>query len=161
MLGSRLGPYRLLCELGTGAMGTVYRATVVDEAPAGIPRGSCVAIKVIHPHLLRRPGYARRFLREVRIGQRVTHPNVVRTYEGGSVPEGRRTRLYLRRLEVQTALSEAMSSALLPEDVAKAGLEGVGGLAEARMAVVLALGEPVPGDWRATFRPRNRESAPR
>ncbi|MHC4861716.1 MAG: serine/threonine-protein kinase, partial [Planctomycetota bacterium] len=69
---SRLGPYRLIEKLGVGAMGTVFLA---EE------EGDPVAIKLIHPHLVEREGFFKRFQREAEAGQRVDHPNVVRTLE--------------------------------------------------------------------------------
>lgn len=68
----RIGPYRILRRLGSGAMGTVYAATDGDDT---------VALKVIHPHLIERKGFFRRFQREAMAGGRVDHPNVVRTLE--------------------------------------------------------------------------------
>ncbi|MCU0725264.1 MAG: tetratricopeptide repeat protein [Planctomycetes bacterium] len=68
---ARIGPYRLLRALGSGAMGTVYLA---EED--GRER---VALKVVHPHLLTRQGFFGRFEREAEAGRRVAHPNVVRT----------------------------------------------------------------------------------
>ncbi|MBM4397640.1 MAG: response regulator [Deltaproteobacteria bacterium] len=60
-----------------------------------------------------------------------------------------RSRLYLRRLEVQNGLSEALSAALTPEDVARAAAEAVSALGEVRTVVVLAGGDSagvgVPG----------------
>ena len=44
MQGERLGPYQILRELGSGAMGTVYEAHDAN--------GVRVALKVVHPHLL-------------------------------------------------------------------------------------------------------------
>ncbi|MHC4342783.1 MAG: serine/threonine protein kinase, partial [Planctomycetota bacterium] len=72
MIGQQLGPYTIEAELGTGGMGTVYRATG--------PEGR-VALKVVHPHMLAAPGFFERFLREGRIGKSVRHENVVRTLE--------------------------------------------------------------------------------
>ena len=70
---SWLGPYRLLESLGSGAMGEVFLAE--DEG------GRRVALKVLHPHLLQRRNFFRRFQREAHAGEAVHHPNVVRTYD--------------------------------------------------------------------------------
>ena len=50
----RLGAYRLVEKIGVGAMGTVFLA---EE------EGERVALKVIHPHLVERSGFFRRFQR--------------------------------------------------------------------------------------------------
>ena len=55
-VGKKLGGYHLVAELGTGGMGTVYRAE--DAA------GETVAVKVLHAHLLRTPNFRERVLRE-------------------------------------------------------------------------------------------------
>jgi serine/threonine-protein kinase len=70
MQGKHLGPYVLGARLGTGGMGTVYRADGPDGA---------VAIKVLHRHLLTTAGAFERFMREAELGRRVRHANVVRT----------------------------------------------------------------------------------
>ena len=70
MNGTQLGEYTLREELGTGGMGTVYRA----EGPDGT-----VAIKLLHGHLLSAPDVFKRFLREAELGRRIDHENVVRT----------------------------------------------------------------------------------
>ncbi len=80
MIGRLLGPYRLEAELGSGGMGTVYRAVVEGRAP-GLAVGKQVAVKVVHPHLLSRQGFFKRFLREGEIGGRVRHENVVATID--------------------------------------------------------------------------------
>ncbi|MHC5051245.1 MAG: protein kinase domain-containing protein, partial [Planctomycetota bacterium] len=77
---SQLGPYRLLAELGSGGMGTVHAAEVVEAVP-GLEAGSRVAIKVVHPHLLSTSGFFKRFLREAELGRKVIHENVVRTFD--------------------------------------------------------------------------------
>jgi serine/threonine-protein kinase len=70
MLGSIvLDRYRVEQELGEGAMGRVYRARHVRV-------GRTVAIKVLHPHMLREPGAAERFEREARLAARLHHPSV-------------------------------------------------------------------------------------
>lgn len=89
MIGTRLGPYRLVSELGSGGMGKVYLAEVEDDArtPAELGRGTRVALKVVHPHLLASPDFFQRFLREAEVGKTVNHPNVVRTYLVDSLPD--------------------------------------------------------------------------
>ena len=77
MEGERLGPYAILRELGSGAMGTVYEARDAD--------GVRVALKVVHPHLLSHEGFRERFLREANVGRRIHHPNVIRTLDAGEV----------------------------------------------------------------------------
>jgi len=78
--GKELGPYRILSELGSGGMGKVYLAEVV-EAAASLEPGQKIALKVVHPHLLETPGFFKRFLQEAEIGKRVRHSNVVRTFD--------------------------------------------------------------------------------
>jgi serine/threonine-protein kinase len=64
-----LDRYRVEQELGEGAMGRVYRARHIRV-------GRTVAIKVLHPHMLREPGAAERFEREARLAARLHHPSV-------------------------------------------------------------------------------------
>jgi serine/threonine-protein kinase len=64
-----LDRYRVEAELGEGAMGRVYRARHVRV-------GRTVAIKVLHPHMLREPGAVERFEREARLAARLHHPSV-------------------------------------------------------------------------------------
>jgi len=68
----QLGSYTIIEELGSGAMGTVYRA----EGESGE-----VALKVVHPHLLTQPDVLSRFEREARVGQSLNHENIVRTLD--------------------------------------------------------------------------------
>jgi tetratricopeptide (TPR) repeat protein len=77
MQGKRLGPFRIDAELGSGGMGTVYDARV-EETILDLVPGARVALKVIHRHLMGRPGYLERFVREAVVGLRVDHVNVVR-----------------------------------------------------------------------------------
>jgi eukaryotic-like serine/threonine-protein kinase len=69
-----LGRYQIVNLLGEGGMGIVYHA--YDPR---LQRE--VALKVIHPHLLRRPGVKERFLQEARAAARLTHPGIVQVYD--------------------------------------------------------------------------------
>lgn len=71
-----IGPYELLATIGSGGMGTVYKARRLDTR-------ALVALKVVHPHLLSTPEMRRRFVREGEIGVRISHPGIVRFLERG------------------------------------------------------------------------------
>ena len=68
MRGTRLGAFDLLSELGSGGMGTVWLAEVIGDESV-VPRGTRVAVKVVHPHLLAQPGFFKRFMREAEVGR--------------------------------------------------------------------------------------------
>jgi len=80
--GQRLGPYRLLAEIGSGGMGRVYRAVRADAEYQ-----QEVAIKLV------RAGadaefVAQRLRTERQILASLTHPNIGRLLDGGTTPEG-------------------------------------------------------------------------
>ncbi len=81
--GRRIGPYRILSELGRGGMGAVYLA-VRDEA--GFEQR--VAVKLIKRGM-DTDGIVRRFLRERRILAGLVHPHIACLYDGGSTADGR------------------------------------------------------------------------
>jgi len=68
--------YEILGLLGSGGMGTVYRARdrELDEI---------VALKVLKKELAASSGMLERFRREVKLARRVTHKNVARTFDIG------------------------------------------------------------------------------
>ncbi|GAA2726435.1 serine/threonine-protein kinase [Cellulomonas aerilata] len=66
--GSEVGGYRIVAPLGSGGMGTVYRA----EDGGGSP----VALKLLHPHVGADPASRERLRREVAALQRLRHPGV-------------------------------------------------------------------------------------
>jgi len=76
-LGARIGPYRLLQQIGEGGMGTVYLAERAD----GQYRQQ-VALKLVRPGL-RGEGVLRRFRVERQILARLTHPHIARLLDGG------------------------------------------------------------------------------
>jgi serine/threonine protein kinase len=84
-VGSILGPYRLLSELGSGGMATVYRAEParnVDHTDLGIIDAQ-IAVKVLHEHLAREREHVEAFLDEGRIGARLHHPAVCQVFDHG------------------------------------------------------------------------------
>ncbi|NUO53172.1 MAG: protein kinase [Polyangiaceae bacterium] len=70
------GRYLLLGLLGTGGMGTVYRARDLDLSEE-------IAVKVLRRELVESPSIVARFKQEVRLARRVTHRNVARTFDTG------------------------------------------------------------------------------
>ncbi|MFB3064935.1 MAG: serine/threonine-protein kinase, partial [Planctomycetota bacterium] len=121
MIGTQLGSYRVDSELGSGGMGTVYLATVVDDAP-GLKRGARVAVKVVHPNLLGTPGAFKRFLREAQLGKDVRHPNVVRTLDVDAVElsPGKATHfLVMEYVEGQTLRGLLQELGRVPEELCR------------------------------------------
>ena len=80
--GERVGPYRLLHEIGRGGMGTVWLA---DRADGTFKRR--VALKL--PRLAWAAGLGRRMARERDIGALLEHPNIARLYDAGVDEHGR------------------------------------------------------------------------
>src|ERR671923_1785390 len=68
--------YEIVSPLGKGGMGRVYKAydRVLEEQ---------VALKVLRPEFAREPDMARRFLSEIKLARKVSHPNVCRIHEYG------------------------------------------------------------------------------
>jgi len=75
--GTKLGPYEILGELGSGGMGEVYRArdTRLDRT---------VAIKILPEHLSSDPGRRARFEREARTISGLSHPNICAVFDVGN-----------------------------------------------------------------------------
>ena len=81
-VGHRVGHYRLVGILGTGGMGTVYRAhdTRLERV---------VALKFLPPHLSVDLEARKRFLMEARAAAALDHPNVCSIHEIGDTADGR------------------------------------------------------------------------
>lgn len=73
--GRTINGYRLLKQMGEGGTALVYRA----EHPE---RGT-TAVKVLRHRLAEDPVAVKRFLSEADLGKRVTHPNIVKTFDYG------------------------------------------------------------------------------
>ncbi len=78
----RIGPYRLLREIGRGGMGSVWLAERADGAYK-----RQVALKL--PRLAWGAGLAERMAREREIGMLLEHPNIARLYDAGVDERGR------------------------------------------------------------------------
>jgi hypothetical protein len=85
MTGQRLGPWTLDEEIGSGGMGTVWRAHA-NPPPEGCP--SQAAVKVLAPEIAADPEFRARFQREAEVLARLNHPGIVRYY-GSGIEEGR------------------------------------------------------------------------
>ena len=98
--GDVLGRYELAEEVGEGGMATVYRARDKELRRE-------VAIKVLFPHLARRPDLVRRFQREARSAAGLEHPNILRIYDvGGDVESDDPPFIVMEMIRGSTLLGE-------------------------------------------------------
>ncbi len=79
--GDVFGPYRLERKLGVGGMAEVWLAQPL-EPQRGPPR---VVLKRVHPTIAENPKLLGLFFDEVRLAQRLKHPNVVAVFDSGRV----------------------------------------------------------------------------
>jgi eukaryotic-like serine/threonine-protein kinase len=79
---STLGRYKIISEIGQGAMGVVYKAVdpIIDRT---------VAIKTINLNLSRQEleEYEARFQQEIKAAGRLNHPNIVTIYDVGKTEQ--------------------------------------------------------------------------
>ena len=75
------GKYRLVRALGDGGMGSVFEAQHVVL-------GTRVAVKVLHPEMLRRTELVERFLQEARVAAQIRSVHVVQVLDVDRTPEG-------------------------------------------------------------------------
>jgi len=71
------GRYKIICRIGEGGMGAVYKAHDLEV-------DRIVAIKVIRPELAADPEILRRFKQELVLARQVTHRNVARVFDLGA-----------------------------------------------------------------------------
>ena len=76
------GRFRIEGVIGTGGMGTVYRATHL-----GLERP--VAVKIIRPEFAGDRDVADRFLREARTMAKLRHEHAAMIFDAGNLPDGR------------------------------------------------------------------------
>ena len=72
------GRYRILSELGAGGMGVVYKAHDLEL-------DDVVALKMLKPSALMDAEQIERLKSEIKLARKITHPNVLRTFDFGEV----------------------------------------------------------------------------
>jgi len=132
-VGTTLGRYEILEEVGHGGMATVYRAR-----DPKLERD--VALKVIHRHLRDNPEIAHRFQHEARAVAKLKHPSIVEIYDVPDLDDGERflvaefvdgpsLRKWLQ--DLQKELGHERPGLLPPEIAAALVLQVLGALARA------------------------------
>jgi len=76
MIGQTLGPYKIMEQIGSGGMATVYKAyhATMDRF---------VAIKVLPVEMARDPSFTARFAQEARTIAKLEHPFILPVYDSG------------------------------------------------------------------------------
>ncbi len=110
LLGSTLGHYQILEQIGLGGMATVYKAY-----QPGMNR--LVALKVLPEHYARDPRFVKRFEREAQVVAKLEHRNIIPIYDYGS--HNNITYLAMRYLQAGTVKDILAQGALPLNDVAK------------------------------------------
>src|SRR5215813_1774384 len=105
--------YQPCFELASGGMATVYLARVT--ARAGFDR--FVALKRIHPHLVKEPGFVEMFLDEAHVASRIVHPHVCSVFDFDA--QGGRPYIAMEYLmgEPLSRVAQAVSQIEAPADV--------------------------------------------
>jgi serine/threonine-protein kinase len=119
------GEYLVLEKIGTGGMGSVYKAS----QPA---MNRMVAIKILHPKLANRKDLASRFRREARAMSQLTHPNTVKVFMYGELEEDGSLYIVMEMLEGKNLNQALRKDGPIPQERAIAILIQVcGALQEA------------------------------
>ena len=120
-----LDTYVIEAELGSGAMGAVYRARHVR-----LPRQ--VAVKIMHDHLVPEPALLARFYREAKAAALLQHPNVVSVLDVGETPDGKH--VMVMELVEGESLGDLMDAGLPRDRVVPIVIQLLAGLEHAHDA---------------------------
>lgn len=128
LTGSELGDYTILNRLGRGGMADVYLAQ-----QKSLQRK--VAIKILHQSLAEDPTYVDRFKNEAQAAAALTHPNIVRIYEVGTLEnfhyisqeyiEGENLKQYLQKNKTVSVFMAATTLRQVAAALHKAKEQGV------------------------------------
>jgi serine/threonine-protein kinase len=102
----RIGPYKVVRELGRGGMGAVYEA--IQE-----PIGRRVAVKILHSKYAQDPAITARFFNEARAVNLIDHPGIVQVSDYGQMPDGT-AYLVMEYLRGETLSQRQKQKGLLP-----------------------------------------------
>jgi TolB-like protein/Flp pilus assembly protein TadD len=128
MVGKSLGHYQILEQLGSGGMGSVYRA-------ADLRLGRQVAIKVLHEEPSSDPERRRRFELEARSASALNHPSIVHVYDIDL--EGSVHYIAMELVEGVTLREVLRAGPLSAKRVLHIGSQIAGGLAKAHEARIV------------------------
>ena len=81
MIGKKIHHYKILEKLGSGGMGTVFKALDTKL-------NRYLAIKFLQPHLSQNEEAKKRFIHEAQAASALDHPNICNIYEVGETEEG-------------------------------------------------------------------------
>jgi Tol biopolymer transport system component len=111
---TRLGPYEIICAIGAGGMGEVYRAkdTRLDRI---------VAIKVLPPDIAQSTEARQRFEREARAVSSLNHPHICALFDIGN--QGGIDFLVMEFLEGETLASRLEKGPLAIDQVLRYGVQ--------------------------------------
>lgn len=129
MVGRKIGQFHIEEELGVGGMGTVYKArdTRLNRH---------VAIKALHPHVLRDSQAYRRFKNEAQVSAQLSNPNVATLYD--FIKEKDQSYLimeYIDGVTIEERLKE--EGALSVEETIRLSKQILNGLSEAHRLNIL------------------------
>ncbi|MCB0182077.1 MAG: serine/threonine protein kinase, partial [Anaerolineae bacterium] len=100
LIGTTLGKYEIIEQIGQGGMATVFKARQL-----GLERW--VAVKVLPPQYAADPDFSRYFLREAQAIAQLEHPHILPVYDFGQ--QGEYTFLVMRYIENSYSLADVMS----------------------------------------------------
>src|SRR3954466_15020987 len=103
------GQYTVLEKIGTGGMGSVYKAS----QPA---MNRMVAIKILHPKLANRKDLTSRFRREARAMSQLTHPNTVKVFGYGEMEDDGSLYIVMEMLEGRNLNQTVRKDGPIPSD---------------------------------------------
>jgi CRP-like cAMP-binding protein len=101
MVGRRIGPYRVLAQLGAGGMAAVYQAVHISS-------DATVALKVLPVAWGAADEFRMRLVREAAALQQIDHPNVVTLFEVGELEAGLGGGCYLAMAWIPHALDRLL-----------------------------------------------------